>query len=103
MEDLVANLTLYLLKGGKQEFNWWEFKEQNLLMMDSLNKSGLDFHVIPSYDVHILRPDSHKTLTPQGEIDCLHHCLPYGTVEVVNEFLLHLLQIRNQGGKITVL
>ena len=40
---------------------------------------------------------------PQGKIDCLHHCLLYGTVEVVNEFLLHLLKIRKQGGKITVL
>ena len=77
MEDLVANLTWYPLKGGKRG-HWWKFKEQNLLMMESLNKSGLGFEVIPSYDVHILRPDSHKSLVPpQGEIDCLHHCLLY--------------------------
>ena len=31
-------------------------------MMESLNKYGLGFEVIPSYDVHILRPDSHKRL-----------------------------------------
>ena len=98
MEDLVANLTLYPLKDGTPDFHWWEFKQQNVLMLESLNKSGLGFDVIPAYDVHLLRPDSHQKWTPNGERDCLHHCLLYGPVEVVNEFLLQLLRIRQREG-----
>lgn len=84
MEDLISNKSNY---GSAKElnFNWFNFKQRNKLMLDMFNVSNLNYSVIDAYEINIRRPDNHKYP------DCLHNCVP-GKTDVYNRLLLHSLK-----------
>lgn len=79
-------------------YDWASFKRQNKMFVSLLQLSGLDFDVMPAYEINILRPDNHVLLPPNttaDKIDCLHSRYP-GKMGVYNQLLLHLILVRQE-------
>lgn len=91
MEALVANLSLYSGK-LRASFNWWNMQQQNMLVLQVLQKSDLIYEIMPAYDLGILRPDDHTLFKKHGIPDCLHNCDP-GKADVYNQLLLHMMRL----------
>jgi GDSL/SGNH-like Acyl-Esterase family found in Pmr5 and Cas1p len=85
MEAHVANLSLY--DDTTRGYHWQDFRRQNLLVLEELQKRGarLPHRILDGYLINLLRPDGH--LLP----DCLHSCYP-GKMDVYPQLLLHYLR-----------
>jgi hypothetical protein len=87
MEAHVANLTQYTAK--QLTFHWDEFRHQNLLALEELQKRRaaalllLPHRILDGYRINIVRPDQHY--------DCLHSCYP-GKMDVYAQIMLHYLR-----------
>jgi hypothetical protein len=95
MEARVENRSNY--PGVWSTFHYWEFKRQNELILELLRQSGLNYSVLPAYEINMLRPDEHagENAAKPGNnyaADCLHSCLP-GKIGVYNQILAHSLRI----------
>jgi hypothetical protein len=54
MEARVENRSNY--PGVWSTFHFWEFKRQNGLILELLRQSGLNYAVLPAYEINMLRP-----------------------------------------------
>lgn len=105
MEELVASATKSSSRNDSMvvswgAFNWASFKRQNEMFISLLEHSvpGLEFDVMPAYEISILRPDDHVLLPPNktaDKIDCLHSRYP-GKIGVYNRLLLHVILMRQE-------
>ena len=84
MEELIANTSLY-----DPAFKWFDFKRQNALITEALDRSSLKLQYLDGYDLMVLRPDLHR-----GRItgDCIHSCLP-GKTDIYIQLLMHLMHL----------
>lgn len=93
-ETAIGNQTWYEQEEFRQQFHWWEFKEQNQqveeFIQTFITQNGLMISFIDFYEMAILRPDHHIS-----EKDCLHWCLP-GPMDAANTLLLHELEVAQQ-------
>lgn len=100
MEALVQNRSLYPALGRKgHTFNWWEFQHQNQMVVSLLKESGIQFDILPAYEINMLRPDAHHGTFKKGVIDCMHSCEPSSKGAVYNQILLHLQVMQSQATK----
>ena len=86
MEERVADLSFYNNRSLK--FHWYDYQNQNLLVLEELQKSGLPYRVIDAYYLNMRRPDEHRA----HQNDCLHNCYP-GKMDVYNQLMLHYLRM----------
>lgn len=78
-----------------QKGHWWDFKEQNEIIIKALKVSNISYDIMPAYHVNILRPDLHQLYAPrqQGKKrDCLHTCLPQDNT--LSTLLHHMLLVK---------
>ena len=87
MEARIADQSLYTER--QLRYHWDDFQRQNLLILNELEASGLDFTVLDAYSLNVLRPDEHRA----HQSDCLHNCYP-GKMDVYSQLLLHYLRQR---------
>jgi len=80
-------------RGYNETYHWDNFQHQNMIALDVLQKSGIDFVVMDLYRINILRPDGHASV---GKNDCLHNCLGSKT-DVQSQLLLHIIKLHKHG------
>ena len=95
IERYIENLTLYSDSGPyKPDFHWYDFKQQNALVVPKILEYIDDFDVIDSYATNVLRPDEH--ISNNLTVGCLHNCQPGSKTLLLNQWLLHLQRLRGE-------
>jgi hypothetical protein len=86
MEERVANLAFY--NNRSINFHWYDYQHQNELVLNEIEKAGIDYNIIDAYYLNMLRPDEHRA----HQDDCLHNCYP-GKMDIYNQLMLHFLRM----------
>lgn len=75
---------------GPKNFHWGEFQHQNVLILDALEASGIEYQALDAYEINMRRPDGHV-----AKKDCLHSCLG-SKQHVYDQIVLHYLRMRQK-------